>query len=260
MFTFLIKKIKDVLRYTEFDQISIDDPQTTILRRSLILKNSFLLKIYTEWYSLILTHIQRQDHNYVLELGSGAGFLKKFVPHAITSDILSIPDISLVADATKLPFSTGVLDAIVMCNVLHHISNPPVFLHEARRCLNSGGVIVMIEPWNNWWSRFLHKHLHHEEFNPDGSWFPALGGPLSGANAAIPWIIFSRDRSFFLENFGFSIVEIKNIMPITYLISGGVSMKAIAPSWVYSPLRMIERIFEIFDFGIFSLIVLKKND
>ena len=35
-----------------------------------------------------------------------------------------------------------------MVNTLHHLPDVKVFLAEASRCLQPGGTISMIEPWN----------------------------------------------------------------------------------------------------------------
>jgi hypothetical protein len=56
----------------------------------------------------------------------------------------------------------------------------------------------MIEPWVSTLSRPIYTRLHHEPFNPDAKdWSFPDTGPLSGANGALPWIIFQRDRHHF---------------------------------------------------------------
>ena len=77
----------------------------------------------------------------VLELGSGAGFLKKFIPDLITSEIFATPGAALVMDAHAMPLRNGSLRAIVMTNVLHHLARPRRFFAEATRCVKSGGSI-----------------------------------------------------------------------------------------------------------------------
>jgi hypothetical protein len=86
-----------------------------------------------------------------------------------------------------------------MVDVLHHIPNPDLFLSETRRVLRSEGSIATLEPWDSaWGARWIYRHLHSEPFEPNalGWTLPEQGGigPLSGANRAIPWIIFVRVR------------------------------------------------------------------
>src|SRR5262249_31802772 len=38
---------------------------------------------------------------------------------------------------------------------------------QATRCVRSGGVVAMIEPWVTPWSRFVYTRLHHEPFQPE---------------------------------------------------------------------------------------------
>ena len=134
------------------------------------------------------------------------------------------------------------LNAIVMVDVLHHIPDSRAFLAEAQRCLRSGGSIVMIEPWASTWSRRIYTRLHHEPFHPDAKdWnFPDTG-PLSGANGALPWIIFERDRREFESAFPeLAIREVRPFMPFRYLVSGGVSMRQLMPAATFRLWRRIE--------------------
>jgi len=119
-----------------------------------------------------------------------------------------------------------------MVDVFHHIPDSRVFLGEARRCLRSGGSVVMIEPWVSTWSRLIYSHLHHEPFDPAAKqWIFPDSGPLSGANGALPWIIFQRDRLKFESEFPeLEIRTVRPSMPFRYLVSGGVSMRQLMPA------------------------------
>jgi SAM-dependent methyltransferase len=120
-----------------------------------------------------------------------------------------------------------------MTNVLHHVPKPAAFLSEAYRCLVPGGSILMIERWVSWWSRIVYTHLHHEPFDPEQQeWSHSFGGPLSGANGALPWIIFERDRRRFEREFSLRIDRAQPIMPFRYLLSGGVSKRQLVPSFL----------------------------
>jgi hypothetical protein len=85
----------------------------------------------------------------------------------------------------------------------------------------------MIEPWACGWSKLLYGHLHHEPFLPEAnSWEIPESGPLSGANGALPWIIFVRDRKILASKFPeLEIEEIVPMMPLRYLVSEGISMR-----------------------------------
>ncbi|MCI0661855.1 MAG: class I SAM-dependent methyltransferase, partial [Acidobacteria bacterium] len=106
--------------------LDLDDPLTTQLRRQIIQGKPALRQVYQEWYETIVRSLPTGDEP-VLEVGSGAGFLRDFIPGLITSEIFPGPDTQIVLDATRLPFADGVFRAIVMIDVLHHISQPRDF-------------------------------------------------------------------------------------------------------------------------------------
>jgi SAM-dependent methyltransferase len=239
----MLARIKRLLAHPETRDLSLDDPRTTERRRAIIRSNRFLRRIYDEWYRSICAAIP-EGPGGVLELGSGAGFLAQYVPGLIASEVFSCPEIQLVLDARSLPFSCGSLKAIAMVDVLHHIPDNRAFLGEARRCLRRGGTIAMIEPWVSTWSRPIYSRLHHEPFNPEAAdWTFPQSGPLSGANGALPWIIFERDRSVFEAEFPqLEIQTVRPFMPFRYLVSGGVSMRQLMPEATFPLWRGLERL------------------
>ena len=212
------------------------------LRLRILEEKSFLRQIYDEWYSALAAAVPQGSHR-ILELGSGAGFLGRYIPGLITSESFQCRGVRLVLDGQRLPFRDGALRGIVMTNVLHHIPEPRRFFSDAARCVEPGGVIAMVEPWVTTWSRFVYTWLHHESFEPDSTeWNFAPSGPLSGANGALPWIVFGRDRARFERDFpGWRITATTPSMPLRYLMSGGLSMRSLMPGWSFGFWRTFER-------------------
>ena len=240
----------------------LDDPRTTELRRQIICEKKFLKRIYVEWYTAIADALPRVT-GPVLELGSGGGFMSEYVPELITSDILPCAGVERVVDAQNLPFADGELRGIVMTNVLHHIPRPRRFFAEARRCVRVGGAVVMIEPWMSAWSQAVYSRLHHEPFDKAAAWEFPSSGPLSDANGALPWILFSRDRSVFEAEFReWRITTVQPIMPLRYLLSGGVSLRNLVPNWSFSFWRGFERLLSPWmrHLAMFAIIVLTRVD
>lgn len=133
-----------------------------------------------------------------------------------------------------MPFKNNSVSGIFMLNVFHHIKDTYLFLKEVTRCLKSEGRVVMIEPANTGWGRFIYTHFHHEPFDPKGDWRLTKEGPLSSANGALPWIVFHRDRGKFVENFPQLTLKATFChTPFLYLLSGGVSKKQLVPSGSY---------------------------
>jgi len=250
--------LKKMIAHPKTAGLSVDDPQTTQLRMDIIKNKPYLKKIYYEWYQLISTGLSDKDR--VLELGSGAGFFSELLPDLISSEIFFTPNLKLVADACLLPLQENSLDAIVMTDVFHHITNVEDFFTEATRCIKPGGKLIMIEPWNTPWSKLVYTNLHHEPFETDCNWEIPDTGPLSGANGALPWIVFKRDQSLFYKKFPrWSIVNIKPMMPISYLLSGGVSLRSFVPGRLYRLIRSIEKNLPQDKWAMFALIELEQK-
>lgn len=248
-----------ILAYPLTRGLDVDDPRTTLLRREIIQKKAFLNQIYREWYGRLADSIRPNAR--FLELGSGAGFFRKFVSSLITSELFSTPGVDRIVDAHQLPFSDGALDGIVMTDVLHHIPDVARFFREATRCIKVGGQVLMIEPWNTPWSQWVYQRLHSEPFQPEAGWTIPSTGPLSGANGALPWILFERDRDRFQGEFPeWCIESIELLMPFSYLLSGGVSLRAFVPGWMYRPIRWFESKIDQRRWAMFALIKLRKLD
>lgn len=254
--------IKDWLAHPLTRGLDIDDPRTTQLRRQIIQGNSFLHQIYEEWYVTLAAALP-EGPGAVLELGSGPGFLDEYIPGLITSEVFSCPRVRTLLDGQRLPFRDCSLRGVAMNNVLHHLAQPRAFLAEAARCLRPGGVLVMNEPWVTRWSRLIYGRLHHEAFEPAAREPGSVGsGPLSTSNSAVPWILFERDRVQFEQEFPeLELREIQSGMPFRYLVSGGVSMRALMPGWSFALWRRIEDALRPWmkDLGMFALIVLDRN-
>ena len=249
------------LRHPLTRDLSVDDPRTTRLRRDIIREKLLLRRIYGDWYARVRGSLP-PGAGGVLELGSGAGFLRDVVPEAITSDAVGGADVLLFADGRDLPFAAGDLRAIVLIDVLHHVPDCRRLLAEAARCIRPGGVLVAIEPWVSAWSRFVYSRFHDEPFEPDApAWEFPPAGPLSGANQALPWIIFQRDRAGFETEFPeWRIERVTPFMPLRYLVSGGVGFRNLVPGWTHPLWVGLETLARPFmaDLAMFVHVVLRR--
>ena len=173
----------------------------------------------------------------------------------LSSEIVAWQGVSLVVDAHALPFPAGRLRAVVMTNVFHHLPNARGFLREAARAVRPGGAVVMVEPWVTAWSRLVYRHLHEEPFEPDAAeWEFPSSGPVSGANNALPWIVFARDRARLERDEPF--------MPISYLLSGGMSYRSLMPGFSYALWRAAESAAAplMGALAMFALVVLRRRE
>jgi len=221
---------------------SLDSPERSMLHGELIKRKLFLRKLYQEWYAIFTSEINRLPEGLLVELGSGGGFLKEVEPRIICTDIIDLPTNDLTFSALNMPFDDQSVAGLFMIDTMHHIPDSKKFLTEASRILKKGGKLVMIEPANTIWGRFIYRNFHHEPFIPEGSWTIPSTGPLSGANGALPWIVFIRDREIFAKKFpGLKIESIAYLNPFTYLFSGGVSRAQLLPDFAYPIVKYFDR-------------------
>ncbi|MCB9448796.1 MAG: class I SAM-dependent methyltransferase [Flavobacteriales bacterium] len=241
----------------------LDEVAATLRHREILLNKPFLYKLYTSWYRGFIHHIPEDVQGQCLEIGSGGGFLKDLYPDIITSDIQAIPGCDRMFAAEELPFEPGSLKAIFMLNALHHIPDTESFLTKAEQALAPGGILYMVEPAVTPFSKWVYTRFHHEPFDVHAQqWsFPATG-PMSGANDALPWIIFTRDRDRFLKLFPHLVVErIRLHTPFRYLLSGGFSYKSLLPGWAFGPVSVGEACLRpLFAWlALFQVIVVRKK-
>ena len=241
----------------------LDAPENTLRRVSIIQSKPFLKQFYQDCYISISNLLPEKISGPVIELGSGGGFLKDYIPGLITSEILAIPTVDIQFDGQSMPFKGASLRAVVMLDVFHHIPRPAIFLAQAAHVLKPGGCMIMIEPWVTAWSRLVYRHLHHEPFDPEvQDWHFQKGGPLTGANSALPWIVLDRDHQKFKDRFPeWQVKKISLHTPFCYLLSGGVAFKSLMPAACYPLCRRLEKWLQPFShlLSMFATIVLRRK-
>jgi SAM-dependent methyltransferase len=242
----------------------LDDPSRAPEIRARILGKPSLKKLYEEFYAAYARCLARCPRDGVaLELGSGAGFAKEAVPDLVTSDILPYEGVDLVMDAMALPHSAASLRMIAMINVFHHIPDVSRFLREAERTLKPGGRILIVDQHPGWIGGPVYRYLHHEPFDPaTPDWKFQTSGPLSGANGALAWIVFVRDRARFEREFPtLQLERYRPHTPLRYWLAGGLKRWSLLPGFAWSSATAIDsaliRIAQ--DLGSFVEIEIKAN-
>ena len=184
--------------------LELDDPQALGVHGQIIRGNPLLQARYVFVYESFrsLDRELAPLNRPALEIGSGAGFLKSYISDVITSDVVAHEGIDRVEDACALSFADASLRAVYALGVLHHIPEPERFFGEVDRVLAPGGRCVLDEPSSSAFGYFMNRHFNHEHTDKHArEWGIAGDGRLTGANMALPYIIFRRDRGRFEELF-----------------------------------------------------------
>jgi SAM-dependent methyltransferase len=203
------------------------------LQRRLIESKPLLRRCYDDWYRRMLADeasVPAAATGLLVELGSGGSRLVDHCPQVLTSDV--VPGVaSRVIDARELPFEAGTVRALFLTHALHHVPQVERFFAEAQRVLVPGGVVSMIEVAHTPLAKFFFTHLHPEPYDDRTQvWDFAQSDSMADANQALSWLVFSRDRQRFQNQFAQLQIERKELLPwAAYLASGGVTRRTLLP-------------------------------
>lgn len=220
------------------------DPAQGAELRERIRSKPALERWYRERYARFADCVARcPREGVILELGSGGGFLAECMPEVVTSDVVPYAGVDRVIDAAHLPFGDGELRAILMLNVFHHLPDVEALLAEAVRALAPGGRMLISDQHLGWISTPILRYLHHEPCDPRArSWRCAASGPLAGANGALAWIVFQRDRELFTRRFPqLRIAAYQPHSPLRYFLAGGLKSWSALPGFAFSAATALDR-------------------
>ena len=123
------------------------DRKLTEINRDKLSANKNLLLWYEKLYRTQFSALDDIDRLVILEIGSGTSPLKLFYENVITSDIMELAYLDLVFDCHEIAQLNSIgdesVDIITFTNVLHHLSDPLLFLQKAAVKLKRGGRIIM---------------------------------------------------------------------------------------------------------------------
>jgi SAM-dependent methyltransferase len=206
-------------------------------QRKMIKEKPLIKRCYDLWYKHLLDDIAKVSKEYqdaaIVELGSGAGYLKELEPKVITSDVVEgVAD--QVIDGRKMPFEDHSVKGIFLTHVFHHIPQVEAFLQEANRVLVPGGVISIIDCSHTPFARFFFSTFHPEPYDDKAvSWDFAQTDAMLDSNQALTWIVLERDLERFNREYPMFKVEKKCLLPwFSYLMSGGVNLRSLVPPFL----------------------------
>lgn len=226
-------------------------------------KKAVLRALYSHWYATLTKHLKPGRS---LEVGGGSGNLKEYIPHVISTDIVQVPWLDIVADAHKIPFINESFMNIVLFDVLHHIENPTIFFTEAIRILIPGGNIIIMDPYVSPISWPVYHFLHSEPVNFSQN--PLESGSINSerrpfdANQAVSKLLFEKHSRSFKQRFPQLTLTHKHYLSfIAYPLIGGFDHPSFLPNSLLPYVLKLERMLKPFGrfFAFRILLVLKKS-
>lgn len=244
---------------------SIDQHLIEILRnREAWDRKPALRRAYASLYQLICKELA-EEPGLIVELGSGIGAIKQFIPTCITTDIFPNPWLDRTENAYRLSFDDCSIANLILFDVFHHLEFPGEAVREFERVMTLRGRIILMEPGFGWLGRFIYHQFHHEPlgFSRPVPWRASEGfnrdAPIYYAAQANAWRIFvQREVEPDLGNF--RLVGLKKLPALSYVGSGGFSGPALYPSWLFTGVLAADRLLEVCPsiFATRLLVVLEK--
>lgn len=222
--------------------LDLDTSEGVLARARLIREKGLLRKYYEYCYEQFVEGAEGFPPGPRIEIGSGGGFLRDYIPAIIETDVMAASHPQVVMSGDRMPIRTASVAAYFTLNVIHHIPDPEAFFREVVRTTKPGGGIVIVEPANTPLSAFIYTNFHHEDFETGSGWtLEPGGGPMSHSNQALPWILFFRDRAIFEKKFPELRIEyVRHHSSLLYILSGGISMRQLLPTSAYGLIRACE--------------------
>ena len=218
-------------------------------QRRVIASRPLVRRTYDRWYNTMLSDARSVDGHEdapMLEIGSGSGYINAFDSSIITSDIVP-GSADMIIDAQRLPFADNSLRAIFLTHVFHHIPDVRLFMREALRTLVDGGIMSIIDIAHTPLARLLFGNDALEDYYlpPAGAWHLDSSRRADGANQALAWVVFGRDRSIFEAEFPDLRLECSDHLPwLGYLCSGGVTRRNLVPSMFSGAIAWLDQLAE----------------
>jgi SAM-dependent methyltransferase len=241
-------RIFDYVRRRDLSAVHIDSQDRVGLHRDILSRRRMIREVFAEFHATFAACDREHfsGSGAALEIGAGASPMRDSDPRVLATDIVFAPHLDCVIDAQRIAFASKSVRAVFGQHCFHHIPDPHAFFTELVRILKPGGGAVLIEPYYGPVAAALFKRLFAEEdFDPKaGGWASSPGGPMSGANQALSYIVFVRDRSLFEARY--PELEIVTHFPlgnyVRYLASGGLNFIQIVPNAFIPILRGLEHL------------------
>ena len=239
--------LQRLLALPETENLDVDGANRLDVHAAVLRRKPMLAAVFRECHELML----RLDHSTFgdtpglrIELGAGVAPIAGTYSDVLATDIVPGPGLDAVLDAQCMDLPDDSVRALYGQNCFHHFPDPLGFLTEAERVVAPGGGVLLIEPYYGPLASVVFKRLFaSEDFDKTmPGWTTNATGPMHGANQALSYIVFDRDRARFEQELPY--LDLVEMFPLgnypRYLLSGGLNFRQLVPSYTEPALRALE--------------------
>ena len=262
-----MSRLLDRLQEPEVSGCPVDSLDRFEAHRSVLRRKALIRGVFDEFHQTFA----QLDHRYfssagsVIELGAGVYPVRETVPGVLATDVVPAAHLDRVLDAGAMDLPDASVHAFYLQNVFHHFPQPSRFFAELERTLLPGGGAILIEPASGPLATLLYPRLFTTETYDKhaAGWETPLGGPMSGANQALSYLVFDRDLARFQAEHPTLEVVHRDVLANwpRYLLSGGLNFRPIFPSAGAGLLKLLEHLIAPLRrvLGLHRVIVLRKR-
>jgi SAM-dependent methyltransferase len=217
-----------------------------------------LRMIYHQFYKQIE---QATVGDRIIEIGSGIGVGKEFIPNLEITDIYNNPWLDSVESAYKLSYKDKSIDTLILFDVWHHLEYPFAALNEFRRVLKPKGRVIIFDPDMSILGRIIYGLLHHEPLGFTHKFQTQITKPITYfAAQSSAYRFFVKKQSPEALN-KWNKIETNRIVSFAYIGTGGFKGPSLYPSWLFSAINAFDRSLQMFSnlFSVRLLLVLEKH-
>jgi SAM-dependent methyltransferase len=241
-----VKQLLRLLREPGMDGLDVDSGARLACHKAILERKRMIRQVFDEFHALFrqLENRYLDGKGIAIELGAGVAPMRDTFPDVLSTDIVLASHLDFVMDAQKMALAADSVRVAYAQNSFHHFPDPERFLSELERVLVFGGGAIILEPYYGPVATFIYRRLFRTEgFDKEfPTWETPSSGPMNGANQALSYIVFVRDRAKLAARF--PLLQLVHREPVgnylRYLSSGGLNFRQVVPDFATRLLRMIE--------------------
>ena len=233
-----MKSLIALLRDPSIDQMDVDGQDRLIIHGRMLARKTMLREVFREFHQRFRALDERffSSNGSRIELGAGIAPVRDSYADVLATDVVPGAHLDRVIDAEAMTLPDGSVRAIYGQNFFHHLPHPDRFFSELERVLAPNGGVILLEPYYGPLATFLFKRLFTTEgFDKDySSWETPVAGPMNGANQALSYVVFTRDRIDFERKYPSLKIVHRELCGnhFKYLLSGGLNFRQLLPDWM----------------------------